>query len=310
MIARALTAEAITKRYGDLVAVDALSLTAAPGEVLAMVGPNGAGKTTTLDMLAGTTRPDSGEVRWQGRSIGPEQLRQLVGLSPQSTQLWPRLTCIEQLLYLASLFGLSRTRGVEVAERLLDRVGLAAQRDTQARRLSGGMQRRLNIALALVSDPDVVVLDEPEAGLDPQSRVLARELIVELATERVVIVTSHDLAEVERVADRVIILDHGRAIAEGRPGDLLLSAQLAPALEFTTTSGAAAGLAAALATVTGADRVQMDAGLVTVRLLPDGQLEALLSAAVRSGAALTAVQTRDSSLEDLFLQLTGRSLRE
>jgi ABC-2 type transport system ATP-binding protein len=310
VIARALTAEAITKRYGDLVAVDALSLTAAPGEVLAMVGPNGAGKTTTLDMLAGTTRPDSGEVRWQGRSIGPEQLRQLVGLSPQSTQLWPRLTCIEQLLYLASLFGLARTRGLDVAERLLDRVGLAAQRDTQARRLSGGMQRRLNIALALVSDPDVVVLDEPEAGLDPQSRVLARELIVELAAERIVIVTSHDLAEVERVADRVIILDHGRAIAEGRPGDLLRSAQLAPALEFTTTSGAAAGLAAALATVTGADRVQMDAGLVTVRLLPGGQLEALLSAAVRSGAALTAVQTRDSSLEDLFLQLTGRSLRE
>lgn len=304
-----LRAFGLTRRYGEFVAVDDLSLTARQGEVLALLGPNGAGKTTTLDMLCGVTRPDAGHLTWDGSPASPELLRRVVGLCPQSIQVWPRLTCAEHLRLLARLCDVPVRRQHTLVGELLDRVGLTAQATTQARHLSGGMQRRLNVALALVSEPAVVVLDEPEAGLDPQSRVLIRELIVDLSDGQIVIVTSHDLAEVERVADRVIILDHGRVIAEGRPDELLASSALAPSVEFTTNRDQAPQLAAALATVIG-ERVSTDAGRVVATLSPSTELEAVVAAAGRSGVHLTGIRTKDASLEDLFLHLTGRSLRE
>jgi ABC-2 type transport system ATP-binding protein len=304
-----LAADGITKRFGDLVAVDALDLEARAGEVLAVLGPNGAGKTTTLDMLSGTTRPDSGQVLWDGKPAQPGYLRRCIGVGPQTAQTWPRLTCAEQVVFLARLYGLSRASATDRATLLLDRVGLGAKRDAQARTLSGGMLRRLNIALALVSDPPAVVFDEPEAGLDPQSRVLIRELIAELASDRVVIVTSHDLAEVERVADRILILDHGHGIAEGSPRQLLDRFDLGETVEFSVDREESETLLNALSqhgavTEATADRV-------TARLASNGPgLSALLSAAEHSGVTLRGVQTREPSLEDVFLQLTGRGLRE
>jgi ABC-2 type transport system ATP-binding protein len=304
-----LAATDLTRRYGDLVAVDALSLSARPGEVLALLGPNGAGKTTTLDMLSGATRPDSGQVTWNDLPASPSRLRRLVGLCPQSIQVWPRLTCAEQLRLVARLSDVPARRHVGVVGELLERVGLNAQAKVQARRLSGGMQRRLNVALALVSEPAVVVLDEPEAGLDPQSRVLIRELIIDLARERIVIVSSHDLAEVERIADRVIILDHGRVIAHGTPVELLASAALTPTVEFMTGRDDAARLVGAFTELVGGD-VRADGGRVVVRLGSGVSLDAALALAGRADVPLSAVRTSEASLEDLFLQLTGRSLRE
>ncbi len=304
-----LGAKGITKSFGDLVAVAALDLEARPGSVLAVLGPNGAGKTTTLDMLGGTTRPDSGVVTWNGMPAEPGQLRRLVGVGPQTVQTWPRLTCAEQLEFLARLHGLGRSAAADRADVLLDRVGLGAKRDAQGRTLSGGMLRRLNIALALVPDPPAVVLDEPESGLDPQSRVLIRDLIGDLAQSRVVIVTSHDLAEVERVADRILILDHGLGIAEGTPRELLDSFDLGQAVDFSTAPAHAGTLldavcrAGAVATASGDQ--------VTARLAAGGPgLSALLLAAERSGVPVLAVHTREPSLEDVFLHLTGRGLRE
>ncbi|MCC6497815.1 MAG: ABC transporter ATP-binding protein, partial [Propionibacteriaceae bacterium] len=243
-----LAAVGITRRFGDLVAVAGLDLEARPGCVLAVLGPNGAGKTTTLDMLSGTTRPDSGVVTWEGRPAAPGQLRRLVGVGPQTVQTWPRLTCAEQAAFLARLYGLGRAAAADRARVLLDRVGLSTKLDAQARTLSGGMLRRLNIALALVPDPPAVVLDEPEAGLDPQSRVLIRDLIGELADDRVVIVTSHDLAEVERVADRILILDHGVGIAEGTPRELLDRFDLGQSVDFSTDPANADALLTAVRT--------------------------------------------------------------
>lgn len=304
-----LAAEGITKRFGDLVAVDALDLEARAGEVLAVLGPNGAGKTTTLDMLSGTTRPDSGEVLWEGKPAQPDHLRRWIGVGPQAAQTWPRLTCAEQLVFLARLYGLNRASATDRAALLLDRVGLRAKRDAQARTLSGGMLRRLNIALALVSDPPAVVLDEPEAGLDPQSRVLIRDLIAELATDRVVIVTSHDLAEVERVADRILILDHGRRIAEGSPRELLDRYDLGATVEFSVDPEETGTLLNALSRQ-GA-LAEATADRVTARLATNSPgLSALLLAAEHSGVTLRGVQTREPSLEDVFLHLTGRGLRE
>ena len=303
-----LGAEGITKRFGDVVAVATLDLEARPGAVLAVVGPNGAGKTTTLDMLSGTTRPDSGVVTWEGLPAAPGHLRRLVGVSPQTVQTWPRLTCAEQLVFLARLYGLGRATATDRADRLLDRVGLRAKRDAQARTLSGGMLRRLNIALALVSDPPAVVLDEPEAGLDPQSRVLIRDLIGELALDKVVIVTSHDLAEVERVADRILILDHGLGIADGTPRELLDRFDLGRTVDFGTDRNQADALLAAVRR-TGATATA-SGDLVTARLADGNGLSALLFAAETSGVPVRAVHTREPSLEDVFLHLTGRGLRE
>jgi ABC-2 type transport system ATP-binding protein len=304
-----LVATGLTRRYGELVAVDGISLSARPGEVLAMLGPNGAGKTTTLDMLSGITRPDSGQVTWNDAPASPSTLRRLVGLCPQSIQVWPRLTCAEQLRLLARLCDVPPRRWAVVVDELLERVGLTAQAKVQARHLSGGMQRRLNVALALVSEPTVVVLDEPEAGLDPQSRVLIRDLIVELARERIVIVSSHDLAEVERIADRVIILDHGRVIAQGTPSELLASSALNPTVEFTSDRDDAVHLAATLRELLSGD-VHSDGGRVVARLGHGVSLDAALAAASKAGVPLSGVRTSEAGLEDLFLQLTGRSLRE
>ncbi len=303
-----LAAAGITRRFGDLVAVAGLDLEARPGSVLAVLGPNGAGKTTTLDMLSGTTRPDSGVVTWEGRPAAPGQLRRLVGVGPQTVQTWPRLTCAEQAAFLARLYGLGRAAAADRARVLLDRVGLSAKLDAQARTLSGGMLRRLNIALALVPDPPAVVLDEPEAGLDPQSRVLIRDLIGELAADRVVIVTSHDLAEVERVADRILILDHGVGIAEGTPRELLDRFDLGQSVDFSTDPANADALLTAVRTAGAAATASGE--VVTARLAGGPGLSALLLAAEGSGVPVRGVNTREPSLEDVFLHLTGRGLRE
>jgi ABC-2 type transport system ATP-binding protein len=303
-----LSGEGLVQRYGDLVAVDGLSITASPGSVLALLGPNGAGKTTTLAMLAGTTRPDGGRVCWDGRPADPQFLRRGVGLAPQELQLWGLLTCAEQLRFLAELAGVSGREASRRSGDLLERLGLADRAGVQARRLSGGMRRRLNLALALVSDPPAVVLDEPGAGLDPQSRVLVRDLIAELAADKVVIVTSHDLAEIERLADRIVIIDHGRVLAEGTEPELQAAHGTGTAVTFVTGATSAAVLAEALGRVPGTVVV---AGTEVECVLAAGTpLGPALAAAAAAGVPLHSVHTREPSLEDVFLQLTGRSLRE
>jgi len=309
-----LSAESITRRYGDLVAVDGLSIEARTGGVLALIGPNGAGKTTTLSMLAGTTRPDSGQVLWNGAPASPGLLRRSVGLAPQGLEIWPRLTCAEQLRFLAELWGVPRAEASRASDRLLERVGLSAKRDAQARTLSGGMQRRLNIALALAGDPEAVVLDEPGAGLDPQSRVLVRDLIAELAEKKAVIVSSHDLAEVERLADQIVIIDHGRTIAAGTERELRTRHGLGQQVQLVADAGSAATLIEALRPLC-PNGVESEDGpattLVTCALPDDGPtLAHVLAAAGGAGVTLRSVHTREDSLEEVFLRLTGRSLRE
>jgi ABC-2 type transport system ATP-binding protein len=218
----ALALIGLKKHYGEVLAVDSLSLELQPGEVLGLLGPNGAGKTTTIGIVCGLIAQDSGRVLLDGTDLaGRRDLRLSIGYCPQSLIVWDRLGCLEQLVFVGRLYGASRADALREGRRLLDILGLAEKTRVQARRLSGGMQRRLNLALALVHRPRLLVLDEPEAGLDPQSRVLVREYIRTLAGERTILVCTHDMDEAERMADRVAIIDQGRLLELDSPAALL-----------------------------------------------------------------------------------------
>ncbi len=204
--------DAVTKRYGSIVAVDGLSFEVAPGETFAVIGPNGAGKTTTLKMILGLARPDTGRI-----ALGPEGLpphdpraRERLGYVPQRVEFPPARTAAEILAYFAALRGLP----ADAAPRALARVGLAAVAGRRASDLSGGYAQRLSLAQALLGDPSLLVLDEPTASLDPEATWEFRSLVEQLRREgTTILLCSHLLAEVERVADRVLILLHGRRAA-------------------------------------------------------------------------------------------------
>lgn len=311
-----LEAVRLTKHYGSLAAVDGLDLQVQRGEVFGFLGPNGAGKTTSIHMLCGLLQPDAGAVRLNGQPVtGKGRCR--VGLCPQQTVLWEKLTCYEQLVYVGQLYGLSATQAGKRAERLLGDLDLGEKRNQLAGKLSGGMQRRLNLALALVHDPEILVLDEPEAGLDPQSRVMAREYIHRLAGEKTVILTTHNMDEAERLADRVAIIDHGKLLVLDTPQRLKERLGAGDVLELRL-NGAAVDLEKIQAAIQQRapellDRTRMELienvltlrGLDLVTMLPV-MLEALRS------LGLNPIETRlrANTLEDVFIALTGRGLRE
>lgn len=211
----------LTRRFGDLTAVDHINLEVNPGEILGFLGPNGAGKTTAIRMICGLLKPDEGQVLFNGQSLHDlENGKSLLGVCPQDNVHWERLTCLEQLVFIGEMYGLARGLAKSRSSSLLESLGLADQRSKQARRLSGGMKRRLNIALALVHDPPVLILDEPEAGLDPQGRVMMREFIRSLSGTKTIILTTHNMDEADRLADRVAIIDQGRILKTDTPTNL------------------------------------------------------------------------------------------
>jgi ABC-2 type transport system ATP-binding protein len=209
-----LRATDLTKRFGDVLAVDHLDLDVSRGEILGFLGPNGAGKTTSVRMMCGLLRPDSGCIQINGRPLAPGSTggQPLIGVSPQNIVVWETLTCLEQLEFMGQMYDLPRAVARTRARQLLAVLGLEEKAHALGRTLSGGMQRRLNIALALVHEPEILFLDEPQAGLDPQSRVLVREYVRSLRERVTVIITTHDMEEAEKLADRVCIVDRGRLL--------------------------------------------------------------------------------------------------
>ncbi len=302
----------LTRHFGEFVAVDGLDLDVPQGEILGFLGPNGAGKTTSIRMLAGLMRPTSGTVEVLGRVVGAHDPvgRRLIGVCPQENVLYPELTARENLEFAGSLFDVPRKERRERADRLLALLGLSDKKDERAGRLSGGMKRRLTLALALVHDPPVVVLDEPEAGLDPQTRVVVREFIRGLKRDRTVILTSHNMDEVDRLADRVAIVDQGKLVAVGTPDALKSGMGSGDHLEITLADGKAPDVHAALAAalpfdVRREERIVIVRGLDVARSFP-----AIVERVRASGGEIVDVRYRGNTLEDVFISLTGRGLRE
>ncbi len=303
----------LSKRYGDKVAVEDLSLEICAGEVFGLLGPNGAGKTTTVNMICGLLKPDSGQVLLNGQAVataGGWHAR--VGVCPQNVVVWEKLTCLEQLRFIGEMYGLPPERAARSGERLLEALGLAERRSWLAHKLSGGMRRRLSLALALVHDPEILLLDEPEAGLDPQSRVLVRGYIQSLARKKTVILTTHDMDEAERLADRVAIIDHGRLVVLDTPEALRRRLGIGDVIEISLggepAPNAAALLPQGLIEPAG---IALEGSVMTLRTL-DGvhKLPAILDSLAGGGLVISDVRLRQNTLEDVFIQLTGRRLRE
>ena len=300
----------LTKCYGPLVAVDDLSLEIRAGEILGFLGPNGAGKSTAIRMMCGLLAADGGQVLLDGEPVRTgAAVRRRIGVCPQQIVIWARLTCLEQLTFVGEMYGLSGRLARVKGAALLERMGLADKRHALAGTLSGGMQRRLSLVLALVHEPDVLILDEPEAGLDPQSRVLVREFVRSLAGTMTIVLTSHNMDEVDRLAARVAIIDHGRLLRVGSPHDLkqhlggdALELELAPEHDGEAVREALAALVPDL---------QRQEGGYLLRA-PDlaARVGAVLQALERVHCPVRNLRLRESTLEDVFIALTGRGLRE
>jgi ABC-2 type transport system ATP-binding protein len=307
-----LQATGLTKRYGDLTAVNNLSLDVHAGEVFGLLGPNGAGKTTAINMMCGLLKPDSGHVTIHGQPVtsGSEDLRSRVGVCPQEIVLWKNLTSLEQLQFIGDMYGLKASKVRQRSMHLLEQLDLVEKAHKLAKTLSGGLQRRLNLAMALVHDPEIVILDEPEAGLDPQSRLKVREYIKILALDKTIILTTHNMDEAERLADRVAIIDHGELLVLDTPEALEQSIGEGDVLEIrfkdkSTQARVALDDLDERAIITMTDENLHIRALDVVNLLPL-ILEKLTATGIQPGE----VHLRKNTLEDVFIRLTGRRLRE
>jgi ABC-2 type transport system ATP-binding protein len=303
--------EDVRKRYGPTVALDGVSLAVEPGELFGLLGPNGAGKTTLMSILAGLTDPDGGSVRLFGKpfTTADRDLRRQVGLATQDLAVYPELTARENLTFFGKLYGL---RGHDLRDRvagMLDAVELTDRADDRAGTFSGGMKRRLNLAVAVVHRPQVLLLDEPTTGVDPQSRNHIFERVKALnAAGLTVVYTSHYMEEVQTLCTRIAVLDGGQVRACDTLPNLLRMFDAVARLRLPTTP---TGLADRLAAVPGVKRVQPTADgldILAADLAPI--LPKLLTTCAGFGVEPTALDLDQPTLERVFLHLTGRGLRD
>jgi ABC-2 type transport system ATP-binding protein len=300
-----LIADSLVKRFGDVVAVDNISFEISRGEIFGFLGPNGAGKTTTIKMMSGLLKPDSGSVTLDSRDN-----RKSIGICPQHIVVWENLTCLEQIVYVGKMYNLSSADARIKGKNLLESLGLYGIKDRLAKKLSGGMQRRLNIALALIHSPEIVFLDEPQAGLDPQSRILVRDYIRSIKSTTTIVLTTHDMEEAEKLSDRICIIDKGKLLVSGTANEIIrtngyedlveadvagdIENELIPFLDPELISGIS---------ISGT-RISFN------KKCPLAAMENILKTVREHNLKVNSLQLRRKSLEDIFISLTGRSIRE
>jgi len=305
----AISISGLVKSYGDVVAVAGLDLAVRRGECFGLLGPNGAGKTTTVEILEGLLAPTSGVVEVLGRrwERDAEDLRSRIGIALQETKLFEKLTVEETLRLFRSFYDQKRAL---TPEKLLDELQLTEKRATWVQKLSGGQRQRLAVALGLVGDPELLFLDEPTTGLDPQSRRALWDIITTLrARGKTIVLTTHYMDEAEKLCDRVAIIDHGKLIALGTPDELIDRIGGHHLIELTTDPALAPE---ALADVAGVrtSRARPDGGIALSVTEPHIALPALFARLATHAARPTRLVSRTATLDDVFLFFTGRTLRE
>jgi ABC-2 type transport system ATP-binding protein len=302
----------LTRTFREVKAVNSLTLSIKAGEILGFLGPNGAGKTTTIRMMCGLLKPTSGEVLINGlpwEKASDQRLR--IGYAPQENVFWPNLTCLEQLVFTSRMYGKGYKRSRTDSMDILGKLGLSEKSGKLASTLSGGMKRRLSLALSLVHDPEILILDEPEAGLDPQSRIMVREYIRSLKPEKTIILSTHNMDEADRLSDRIAVMDRGSLLMSDTPENL------------KKTVGDGDTLEAELHFEDPAKKQSLtgELGLMGFNLQTDGELFLIRGMDLVSriadvsekilqhGGKIGKLTLRENSLEDVFIHLTGRRLR-
>ncbi len=307
-----IAAQAVSKRFGDLRAVDRVSFQIPEGELFGLLGPNGAGKTTTISMICGLLKPDEGSVEIGGFNLweDPRRAKGLLGLVPQELALYEEFSARENLMFWGGLYGIARSDLKRSSDELLERVGLAERAKEPVSRFSGGMKRRLNLAIGLVHRPKALLLDEPTVGIDPQARNNILEIIRDIARQGTTILfTTHHLEEAEKLCDRIAIMDHGQILQTGSVAEL---AKVVGDRDLVTIRGkfSAPQLQQALERepvtfLSVADK------MATMSLLrEDYGLSALINQLGRAGVEVADVSIQKPTLESVFLKLTGRELRD
>jgi ABC-2 type transport system ATP-binding protein len=309
----AIEAQHLVKRFGDLTAVDDVSFSVPQGSVLGLLGPNGAGKTTTVRMMTTLSRPTSGTARVAGHDVltEPESVRRSMGLTGQAASVDEFLTGRENIYLMGSLYGLGKRAIAGLSDELLERFSLSDAGDKVVKDYSGGMRRRLDLAVSLIAAPHVLFLDEPTTGLDPRSRMelwaVLRELVADGTT---LLLTTQYLEEADQLADRIVVIDHGRIIAEGTP--LELKDQSGAASLVVTVSHADQLDAARSLLASHVTQVHVDAAARQLTAPADGLADMTRIAAVFDGSeiVLDDLGLKRPSLDDVFLHLIGRRAEE
>lgn len=307
-----LEAKGLSKRYGSTVAVDSLSFSLERGVRFGLLGPNGAGKTTTISMLVGALKPDAGQVLLEGKAITSETdpARRKIGYVPQELALHQDLAAIDNLRFFGALYGLHGAELTKRCDAALDLVGLRDRQKSRVSEYSGGMKRRLNLAAALLHQPELLILDEPTVGVDPQSRNAIFENLETLLAQGVTLLyTTHYMEEVERLCETVAIVDHGRIVAQGSLPQLkAMLPQSAARLRVTLDDSDALSEADLAAIDLPMERTED--GFFASLTDTHAETERILATLRTQGHRVRALATDQPNLEDVFLHLTGKSLRD
>jgi lipooligosaccharide transport system ATP-binding protein len=302
-ISEIIEAEDLKKKFGDIIAVDTISFTVKKGEVFGFLGPNGAGKTSSMKIIACVSPRTSGTIRVFGMDPDtcPAEIKQRLGVVPQETNLDPDFTCFGNLFTYARYFDIPTDIAHQRAEELLAFVQLQEKKDVTVEKLSGGMKRRLILARALVNNPDLLILDEPTIGLDPQARHLIWERLKMLQSQgNTIVLTTHYLEEAARLCDRLVIMDNGKILVEGSPADLVKQYVGKEIVEVEKTEEVLSCLAE--------KNISFELIGDTVQIATGSSREIIRT--LFDSCSPKKVLTRPATLEDVFLKLTGRKLRE
>ncbi len=308
-----IEAKGIKKYYKKVRAVDGIDLEIRQGEILGILGPNGAGKSTAISVISSLIRPDGGDVFFKGKSIlkNPAAIRRVMGIVPQEVALYPDLSAAENLKFFGKLYGLRGEKLKTRMQEVLDLLELNGRAKDAVKNYSGGMKRRVNIGAALLHHPEVLIMDEPTVGIDPQSRSHILDTVKALNQKGMTIIyTSHYMEEVEQLCDRIYVMDHGKVIASGTKEDLknLMGGDDIVSLQ---TDRASEGFLRELRGSLKVKNADQKGSFITLMVQKDCDiLSDIFEAASRNGVKLKSLDIKTPTLEDVFLYLTGRGLRD